>query len=651
MYDVSREALVFHRGLSLPAELTRGLALRPGEGIAGRAYLERQPVWTRDRLADATLRHSPATQRLVDASAPRAYLAVPIISREETHGVLVVYFFAPHDFSPREVQLASTLADHATLALQNARHFEETRRREREAKTLSDGLVLLNQAARALHRTLEVDAMLGGALKELAQAFGASGARMHLLAEDGSVGRSLGHWVSPGQPGDPGRRGGISDYVRQTRAPLLLRDVTKHPDFVHPANIAHGVRSIAAFPIVGQRERVLGILLLYYTAPQLFPDTETRLLTSYADQLATALENAGLYEETQTQRVRLAQIFDSTSDGIVLVSRTGEIQAANRQAGELLNFDADRVIGTRMADVLANARSSLPDYDRVFEDLAALLGDPDRGGEGEVELRRTGHTVHWTAQPTRDAAGSIVGLTLTLSDVTLERQASQMKTDFVSFVTHQLRTPLAGIKWMLELAAQTPEMAGEAGSYVADARAAAERLIGLVNDLLDISRLESGKLSMTLQPTSLSKLTKGVLDDLAPLIREKGHQLTVTGAGDATEVPADPQLLRQVILNLTSNAIKYTPAGGVISIALGRAAGATARWTITDSGIGIPEGGVARLFEKFYRADNAHTVETEGTGLGLYLVRLIIEKLDGQVWCESQEGRGSTFILTLPVSG
>src|SRR5207247_4968327 len=223
MYDVSREALVFHRGLRLPAELTRGLALRPGEGIAGRADRERQPGWTRDRLADATLRHSPATQRLVDASAPRAYLAVPIISREETHGVLVVYFFAPHDFSPREVQLASTLADHATLALQNARHFEETRRREREAKTLSDGLVLLNQAARALHRTLEVDAMLDGALKELARAFGASGVLMHLLAEDGSLSRSLGHWVSDGQrPGAPRRLGATTDYVRRTRSPLLL---------------------------------------------------------------------------------------------------------------------------------------------------------------------------------------------------------------------------------------------------------------------------------------------------------------------------------------------------------------------------------------------------------------------------------------------
>jgi signal transduction histidine kinase len=204
---------------------------------------------------------------------------------------------------------------------------------------------------------------------------------------------------------------------------------------------------------------------------------------------------------------------------------------------------------------------------------------------------------------------------------------------------------------MLELAAQAPEMAGEAGSYIGDARAAAERLIGLVNDLLDISRLEGGKMSVALQPASLAKLTRSVLDDLAPLIREKGHQLSVKDGSDAAEVLADPQLLRQVILTLPSNAIKYTPAGGVISIALGCEAGPTARWAITDSGIGIPEGARARLFEKFYRADNAHTVETEGTGLGLYLVRLIVERLDGRVWCESEEGRGSTFMFTLPVSG
>ncbi len=571
VFDVTRGVLVFHRGLHLPGELTRGLALAPGDGVAGRAYEERRPVWTRDQLTDTALRLSPAMRQLVQAAAPRAFLGVPIISGEQTHGVLVVYFFAPHDFTAREIQLASTLADHAAVALQNSRLFEETRRREGEAKTLSDGLALLNQAARALHRTLDVDPMLDDALRELAKAFAAAGALLHLLADDGTLSRSVGHWVSSGRhPGDPGRLGGLSEHVRRTRAALLLRDVTEHPELVHPANLAHGVRSIAAYPIVGQNERVLGVLVLYYTTAQAFGETETRLLASYADQLATALENAGLYEETQTQRVRLAQIFDSTSDGIVLVTRDGEIQAANRQAGELLGFDASAVIGVRLAQLAAGRRSAGPDHDRVFDDLAAILQRPDQGGEGDLELQRSGRTVHWVGRPIKDPAGATVGFTLTLHDVTHERQVSQMKTDFVSFVTHQLRTPLAGIKWMLELAAQAPNVPEEAGGYVDDARTAAERLIGLVNDLLDISRLESGKLTVTLQPMSLGTLTRSSVDDLGALIRDKGFRLSMAGVDDGPMVMADPQLLRQVIVNLTSNALKYTPSGGDISIRVER---------------------------------------------------------------------------------
>ena len=561
--------------------------------------------------------------------------------------------------NPRSIEPFSSLCQNLAMALEESRLYaearareEEMRRREGEAKTLSDGLALLNQAARSLHRTLEVDALLDGALKELAKAFGASGALLHLLADDGTLSRSVGHWVSTGQrPGDPSRLGGLSDYVRRTRTPLLLRDVTKHPDFVHPANLAHGVRSIAAYPIVGQNERVLGVLVLYYPTAQAFGVIETRLLSSYADQLATALENAGLYEETQTQRVRLAQIFDSTSDGILLVSRDGEIQAANRHAGELLGFDPSSVIGVRLAELAAGRRSSMPDSDRVFDDLGAILENPDLGGEGDLELKRSGRTIHWAGRPIKDTTGATVGFTLTLRDVTHERQVSQMKTDFVSFVTHQLRTPLAGIKWMLELAAQSAQISAEAGSYVEDARIAAERLIGLVNDLLDISRLESGKLTVTLQPTDLGELTQSSLDDLGALIRDKGLRLSLSGVPSAPTVVADPQLLRQVIVNLTSNALKYTPSGGAVSIHIDREDGRTARWTITDSGIGIPKTARGRLFEKFYRADNVHTVETEGTGLGLYLVRLIIERLAGEVWCESEEGQGSAFIFTLPISG
>jgi PAS domain S-box-containing protein len=382
--------------------------------------------------------------------------------------------------------------------------------------------------------------------------------------------------------------------------------------------------------------------------PSPFVSREVAELTKAFNEMAARIEAS--HAALSVQQTRLTQIFDSTSDGIVLVSRADEIQAVNRRAGELLGFNADEAVGIGLNELLAGYRSSVPDYDRVLASIHAALEDPDRGDEGDLDLRRMGRIIHWVGRPTKDAAGRTVGLTLTLRDVTQERQVAQMKTDFVSFVTHQLRTPLAGIKWMLELVEPAPGIPEEPMGYVQDARQAAERLIGLVNDLLDVSRLESGKLKVNAEPVRLGELTQSVLDDLVTLVREKGHRLSVEGAHRILPVVADPQLLRQVVLNLTSNAIKYTPPGGDVTIRMDVENGAV-RWAITDSGIGIPVASQARLFEKFYRADNAETVETEGTGLGLYLVRLILEKFAGQAWCESEEGRGSTFIFTLPVSG
>jgi signal transduction histidine kinase len=226
---------------------------------------------------------------------------------------------------------------------------------------------------------------------------------------------------------------------------------------------------------------------------------------------------------------------------------------------------------------------------------------------------------------------------------------SQMKSDFVSFVTHQLRTPLAGIKWLLELTVQGSDLSDTARSFVEDAREANERLIRLVNDLLNVSRLESGKIEMTPEPTDFRELTASVVADLQGLVRDKGHHLTV----EADPLPllrVDRQLLRQVILNLLANAIKYTKPGGRVAVRIARR-DAEAWWSIQDSGIGIPREAQRRLFEKFYRAENAMTLETEGTGLGLYLVRLIIEQCSGRIWCESEEGQGSTFVFTLPLPG
>jgi signal transduction histidine kinase len=140
-----------------------------------------------------------------------------------------------------------------------------------------------------------------------------------------------------------------------------------------------------------------------------------------------------------------------------------------------------------------------------------------------------------------------------------------------------------------------------------------------------------------------------VLEELGPLIRDKGHRLAVAVREALPAALVDPTLMRQVVLNLLSNAIKFTPAGGAIDVTLSRS-GAALLWAVRDTGIGIPPEGQGRLFETFYRAENAVTLETEGTGLGLYLVRLIVERLGGRVWCESEPGAGATFKLTIPLS-
>jgi signal transduction histidine kinase len=170
-----------------------------------------------------------------------------------------------------------------------------------------------------------------------------------------------------------------------------------------------------------------------------------------------------------------------------------------------------------------------------------------------------------------------------------------------------------------------------------------------VNDLLDVSRLERGILQINSHAVDLAELTRSVAGEITPLMQEKGQTISVHIGDDLNPVWADSQMLRQVVLNLISNAMKYTPREGKIEIAV-RRVGNGLRWEVTDTGIGIPKSDLGKLFEKFYRAGNAHAVETEGTGLGLYLVRLIVEQFGGKVWCTSEEGVGSTFAFTLPLS-
>jgi len=259
--------------------------------------------------------------------------------------------------------------------------------------------------------------------------------------------------------------------------------------------------------------------------------------------------------------------------------------------------------------------------------------------------------VHWTAQPTRSEAGAAIGFTLTFHDVTQEREVSRMKSDFVSFVTHQLRTPLAGIKWMLELTSKEPDVPPDAQSYVQDAREAAQRLIHLVNDLLGISRIQMGKIELEMGEVDLCEVAKSVVEEFGNAAEEKGIGLHASCPTDGVPVvPGDKQKLRDSVLNLVDNAIRYTDKGSVEVSVRREINDLVVR--VEDTGPGLDADEARKLFESFQRGDVGRKHWAEGSGLGLYIAREFIALHGGAIWAESPgKGLGSTFVIRIPLGG
>jgi len=545
-------------------------------------------------------------------------------------------------------QMATELgASHARLEERIRDATRDLARRQREAEELA-------RVARTLTEDLDMHQVADRVVQPVLKLFGVQSSVLWLREPDGSL---VAVGIS-GRARESFRRGDVlpagasiaGRAVAQGR-PAWTRDVLAEPGLVMPADQrirlrAAGDRAVLCVPMAVSG-RTIGVLALGDGSARDFTPDEVVLLQAFGDQAAIALQNASLYAESQTQRIQLTQILESTSDGVLFVGPDGRVQAANRHAGELLGRAAASIVGEDLGEILSRGCSAASTENLLLLCAGGLGATPDVGVNGDLEMPSLNRVLHWEGRATRDAAGRTTGLTITVHDVTQDREIAQMKSDFVSFATHQLRTPLSGIKWMLELAMQETAVPESATSYMKDALGASQRLIQLVNDLLDVSRLESGRMKASPQLVDLLGLTRGVLDDLKLQLEEKDQRLTLETCGDRLEVFADPQLLRQVVLNLASNAIKYSPSRASISVRLTREEHAV-RWQITDTGIGIPKESQRHLFEKFYRADNVAALETDGTGLGLYLVRLIVEQSGGRVGCESEEGQGATFYFTVP---
>lgn len=347
-----------------------------------------------------------------------------------------------------------------------------------------------------------------------------------------------------------------------------------------------------------------------------------------------------------------AAIVRTLPEPLFVLDRNGIITSANRAASFMVGYSERELVGRSLRDMLVNVS-----FLQEIRDLAQAIEKGITAGKpvrfDEISIKNRVFEIFLT--PVQDRDGVVFGAAVLLHDVTHIKEVDRLKTEFVSVASHQLRTPLTAINWYLEilLAGDAGKLTREQREYMGEVYEASKRMVRLINDLLNVSRLDSGRLKIDPKLTRLEDLILDSIGETKPAAQEKKCNIIFQKPKQKfPQIPVDQGLLRQVLQNLLTNAVRYSPSGGCrVEVELGRDKHDDILITVRDEGIGVPESARGHMFEKFFRADNAVQTISEGTGLGLYIAKLVIETAGGKIWFESKEGQGTTFYLTIPKDG
>jgi signal transduction histidine kinase len=350
--------------------------------------------------------------------------------------------------------------------------------------------------------------------------------------------------------------------------------------------------------------------------------------------------------ELQATNAVQRALLDSTLDGICLTDPSGRLLFANAPLQETVLELGLPLHGTVTERLLALAeRTTQPE--RFSERMRELAEDPTPS-EDEFELSETGRVFRGSTTPVARPDGSLVGRVWTLREVTADRRLERLRDAFVAAVSHELRTPLTSVSGFLELLGDEEDSLALTGrTYLKAARRGTARLQLIVEDLLLVAQIEADLLELHTEPVDLAGLAADAVEDASAAAAEKRVEITLDTDGPLP-LEADAARLRQVLDNLISNAIKYTPTGGAVVVSTSDSDGQR-RIEISDNGIGVPRDELGQLFSRFYRASSATRRAIPGTGLGLVIARAIVESHGGTISLESREGEGTRVTVILPL--
>jgi PAS domain S-box-containing protein len=615
------------------------------------------------------------------------WIGAPLLVDDELVGVLVVGSVTPDAYGAEETQIAFALASQASQAIQNARYVEQLAdiASDLEGRVVQRTADLEEEKARleAVHAitleltsTLDRQEILSKALDRVCSSLGAS--RGSVMLKDSENGELMCRAVrfDSGEvrivhlPITFGEGGGLAQWVLMHQEPARIGDVRRDKRWVMEPGRAEEVRSVVAVPLIANNEP-LGVLSISSPKLNFFNEPQVRLLSTIANQIAIAVNNAQLYtiitdyasalgEQVERERESSSKtraILQSVTEGVIVLDEDEQVVLFNPAAEQVLGIPALAVRDKSLAS-LADQGDTINERKRaglIYAGLrAGLDGVKQRRGIYSVplELPEPSQTIAVNLARVVGNDGRTYGNVAVLRDITREIESERTKREFVSKVSHELRTPLTPIKGYVDLliSGVLGQLNEAQSSSLGVVKTNANRLADLINDILDISKIEAqGMIDLNVTRVQLGAVIADVVQSLRLESERKHMQVIVAVPEDLPEVAGDKKRLTQVFFNLYSNAVKYTFDGGTITVRAFRNPAGLLQVEVEDTGVGMSPEQQEKLFLPFYRADNPLRDEVGGTGLGLSIAKSLVEQHGGEMWVTSEQGVGSIFHFVLPV--
>ncbi|HEX3051084.1 MAG TPA: GAF domain-containing protein [Aggregatilineaceae bacterium] len=562
----------------------------------------------------------------------RLFYSVPLRLGDQLRGVIVVDNTPTGlPFPPEARALLDALAANIVVTLENARLYWLT---DEQLDAKVQELSILSRIDHELNEALSVDRVLNLTL-DWALRFTGSQAGAVVLVDHATdqmqflagYGYDRASWEQLQSQPWPLTRGVVGRVARRG-VPEIVLDVAADPDYVP---VIPGIVSQLVVPVT-REDRVIAVISLVSRQVSGFAQANLEFVSRLAARAAIAIDNAHLFDETCRERQKLELILSSTVDAVIVVGFDGHLLLVNQAALSAFHLNPKtRYLGQPFLTVFLDSPLM-----RLYERALTL---PD--GLSEELVLPEERTFHISILPTPQVGWSIV-----MHDVTPFKKTEQLKNELVATTSHDLKNPLGAILGYVDLIQMTNKLNEQGLEYVRRAQRSVSHMRNLIDDLLDMARIESG-ITLRLSKVSLGDLAAKTLENFALQINTKKMAVEMEIQPDLPVVCADQGRLGQIMANLISNAIKYTPAEGKIRI-IAEAHDTFVRFAVQDTGMGISPEDQTQVFARFYRVRTAQTDGIEGTGLGLAIAKGLIEAHGGQIGLKSRLGEGSTFFFTIP---